>query len=59
MGSVSKFEVEIVSSIPPKRLFKAFILDGDRLLPKLLSQFIKSIETVEGDGKAGSVKLIT
>ncbi|EPS71075.1 hypothetical protein M569_03684, partial [Genlisea aurea] len=59
MGFVSKFEVEIVSSIPPKRLFKAFILDGDRLLPKLLSQFIKSIETVEGDGRAGSVKLIT
>ncbi|EPS71074.1 hypothetical protein M569_03685, partial [Genlisea aurea] len=55
---VSKFEVENVSSFPPERLFKALILDRDRLLPKLLSEVIKSIETVEGDGKAGSVKLI-
>ena len=40
----------------PSRIFKALILDGDNLVPKLLPQIIKSIEIVEGDGGAGTIK---
>ncbi|XP_059434439.1 major allergen Pru ar 1-like [Corylus avellana] len=50
---------EFTSPIPAPKLFKALILDADNLLPKLLPQAIKSIETVEGDGGPGTIKKIT
>ena len=49
---------EVTSSIPPARLFNSFILD-DNFICKVLPQAIKSVETIEGDGGVGSIKLLT
>ncbi|XP_027151565.1 major allergen Pru ar 1-like [Coffea eugenioides] len=51
-------DYEVPCSIPPARLFKAFILD-DHFITKVLPQAIKKVEIVEGDGGVGSIKLIT
>ncbi|XP_047336276.1 major strawberry allergen Fra a 1-2-like [Impatiens glandulifera] len=56
---VTTYDVEIVSSISPAKLFKAFVLDVDNLVPKIMPQAIKSIETIEGNGGPGTVKIIT
>lgn len=53
------YDMEIPSSIPAPRMFKAFVLDGDNLIPKVLPQAIKSVEILEGDGGVGTVKLTT
>ncbi|XP_034684872.1 major allergen Pru ar 1-like [Vitis riparia] len=58
MGVVT-YEHEITSSIPPAKMFKAFILDSDNLIPKILPQAIKCVEIIEGDGGPGSIKKIT
>ncbi|KAL8481434.1 hypothetical protein ACS0TY_027804 [Phlomoides rotata] len=51
-------ELEITGSIPPARLFKAFVLDSENMLPKIFP-FFKSFETIEGHGGVGTIKLIT
>ncbi|KAI6692969.1 hypothetical protein NL676_020679 [Syzygium grande] len=38
-------------------MFKALILDSHNLIPKIAPQGIKSIEFIEGDGGAGSIKV--
>ncbi|XP_065859609.1 major allergen Pru ar 1-like [Euphorbia lathyris] len=57
MGVVS-YETEIISTIPPSRIFKAVVLDFPQLLPKVLPQVIKSIDIIEGDGGVGSLRQI-
>ncbi|THG03855.1 hypothetical protein TEA_000569 [Camellia sinensis var. sinensis] len=49
MGVVTITE-EYALPIPPARAFKALILDGDNLIPKLLPQAFKSIDVIQGDG---------
>ncbi|XP_059643189.1 major allergen Pru ar 1-like [Cornus florida] len=58
MGVIS-YDIEITSSIPPAKMFKAFVLDADTLIPKILPQAIKSVEILEGDGGPGTIKLVT
>ncbi|XP_058212565.1 major allergen Pru ar 1-like isoform X1 [Rhododendron vialii] len=58
MGVIT-YDMEVSSSIPPAKMFKAFVLDADTLIPKIIPQAIKSVEILEGDGGAGTVKLIT
>ncbi|XP_052211388.1 major allergen Mal d 1-like [Diospyros lotus] len=41
--------------VPPARIFKALVLDSHNLIPKVIPS-IKSIELVQGDGGAGSIK---
>lgn len=53
---VFTYETETTYSIPPARLFKASILDGDNLILKLAPEAIKSIEILEGNGGAGTIK---
>ncbi|PHT47482.1 Major allergen Pru ar 1 [Capsicum baccatum] len=55
--AVTTFTEENTSPFPPKRIFKASIVDSHNLIPKLMPQVIKSIE-VQGDGGAGSIKTI-
>ena len=50
---------EFTSPVVPKRVFKALILDADNLMPKLMPQAIKSVETLEGNGGPGTIKKIT
>ncbi|PKI40701.1 hypothetical protein CRG98_038956 [Punica granatum] len=56
MGVVS-YSMEVSTSISPVRMFKAFVLD-DKLVATILPQAIKSVETVEGDGGPGTIKLV-
>ena len=56
---VCTYETEITSCIPPHRLFKAFVLDGDNLIPKIAPQAIKQVDILEGDGGPGTIKKIT
>ncbi|MBA0612569.1 hypothetical protein Godav_013163 [Gossypium davidsonii] len=56
---VFTYESEIVTAIPPAKMFKACILDGDTLIPQILPQAFKSVEYIEGNGEAGSIKKVT
>ncbi|MBA0764912.1 hypothetical protein Gotri_014180 [Gossypium trilobum] len=56
---VLTYESEVITAIPPAKMFKACILDGDNLIPKILPQAFKSIEYIEGNGEPGSIKKIT
>ena len=58
MGVIT-YDMEVTSSIPPAKMFQAFVLDADTLIPKVLPQAFKSVEILEGDGGAGTTKLIT
>ena len=57
MGAIT-YEMEVTSSIPPAKMFKAFVLDVDSLIPKVLPQPIKCVEIIEGDGGPGTIKKI-
>nr|WEA77230.1 Cor a 1.02-like variant-1 [Corylus avellana] len=56
---VFNYEAETTSVIPAARLFKAFILDGNNLIPKVAPQAVSSVENVEGNGGPGTIKKIT
>ncbi|KAG8370471.1 hypothetical protein BUALT_Bualt14G0120300 [Buddleja alternifolia] len=58
MGVIT-YEHEVTSSIPPAKMWNAYILDADNLIPKVLPQAIKSVETLEGDGGVGTIKCVT
>ena len=58
MGVIT-YESQDTSVIPPARLFKAFALDADNLIPKVVPQAIKSTEIIEGNGGPGTIKKIT
>ncbi|KAF9606023.1 hypothetical protein IFM89_021455 [Coptis chinensis] len=55
---VTGFTEVLTSTIPAPKLFKASVIDGYKLSPKLMPQAIASASIVEGDGGAGSIKLI-
>ncbi|EOY06630.1 Uncharacterized protein TCM_021295 isoform 1 [Theobroma cacao] len=59
MGVVT-YEMEVATTIPPAKMFKAFVLDSDNLIQKILPQAIKSVTivTLEGDGGAGIIKQV-
>ena len=56
---VFTYEIETTSVIPPPKLFKAFVLDADNVIPKVAPQAIKSSEIIEGNGGPGTIKKIT
>ncbi|GMJ02086.1 MLP-like protein 423 [Hibiscus trionum] len=51
--------MEIISPIPPSKLFKAFALDFDTLFPKAIPNAVTTVKLIEGDGGVGSVKKVT
>ncbi|CAN4095987.1 unnamed protein product [Withania somnifera] len=55
---VTTFTQEITSPITPIRLFKALIVDSKSLIPKLLPQFVQSVDLLQGDGGAGSIEQV-
>ncbi|XP_040373418.1 major allergen Pru ar 1 [Rosa chinensis] len=55
---VTTYTDEYTSPIPPCRLFKALVLEADILVPMLMPEALKSIDTIQGDGRAGSIKQI-
>ncbi|XP_052206887.1 major allergen Pru ar 1-like [Diospyros lotus] len=56
--AVLTYTDECTSPIPPARAFKAWILDADNLIPKLMPEAFKSVEVLQGDGSAGTIKQI-
>lgn len=56
MGAFT-FTDQLTSPVAPARLFKALIVDAPNLVPKLVPEAIKSIETSEGNG-VGSIRTI-
>ncbi|KAK8946498.1 Major pollen allergen Bet v 1-A [Platanthera zijinensis] len=50
------FTREHVSPVGIDRIWRAGILDGHNLVPKILPEYITQIELLEGDGGAGTVK---
>ncbi|GLT45740.1 hypothetical protein SLA2020_195490 [Shorea laevis] len=52
-------EMEVNTAISPSRMFKAFVLDSDKLIAKIVPQAIQNVEFTEGDGGPGSIKKIT
>ncbi|GMN63420.1 hypothetical protein TIFTF001_032486 [Ficus carica] len=56
---VFTYEHEFTSTIPPARLFKAFLLDGDNIIPKIAPQAVKHVEILEGDGGPGTIKKVS
>ncbi|XP_050239887.1 major allergen Pru ar 1-like [Quercus robur] len=58
MGVIT-YESEVSSPIPPARLFKAYVLDADNLIPKISPHSIKSTEIIEGNGGPGTIKKVT
>lgn len=55
---VFNVEDEITSVVAPAILYKALVTDADTLTPKVIDA-IKSIEIVEGNGGAGTIKKLT
>ncbi|KAG4990464.1 hypothetical protein JHK87_023921 [Glycine soja] len=56
---VLTFTDEFTSSVQPRRLFKALILDAPNLIPKLMPEAIKNVQLAEGNGGPGSIQEIT
>ncbi|XP_040999892.1 pathogenesis-related protein STH-2-like [Juglans microcarpa x Juglans regia] len=55
---VIKISHSFATQVTPDRMFKALIMDSHNICPKLMFSSIKSIEFVEGQGEAGSIKQI-
>ncbi|EEF45601.1 pathogenesis-related protein STH-21 [Ricinus communis] len=55
---VSTFTQEFTSPVAPSRMFKALILDSNILIPKLLPQFIKSVDVIQGGDGAGTIEQV-
>ncbi|MBA0710646.1 hypothetical protein Golax_009921 [Gossypium laxum] len=47
-------ESEVITAIPPAKMFKACILDGDNLISKIVPHAFKSVEYIEGNGEPES-----
>lgn len=44
---VTTYTQDIVAQVDANRIFKALVLDADNIIPKLMSQAVKNIETIE------------
>ncbi|MBA0555630.1 hypothetical protein Golob_025795, partial [Gossypium lobatum] len=56
---VFTYESEVITAIPPAKMFKACIVDGDTLIPKIVPQAFKTVEYIKGNGEPGSIKKVT
>ncbi|KAL0462721.1 UNVERIFIED_CONTAM: Major strawberry allergen Fra a 1.08 [Sesamum latifolium] len=56
--AITTFTDEYTLPNPPSRIYKPSIIDSHNLVLKLMPQAIKSIEIIQGDGSAGSIKQI-
>lgn len=49
---------ENTSAVAPAKLYKALVVDGDTLIPKVV-EAIQSIEILEGTGAPGTIKKLS
>ncbi|CAL1397330.1 unnamed protein product [Linum trigynum] len=52
---IFSYEAEVTTSIPPAKMFKAFVIDGAKIALETFPDLLKSI-TIEGDGGPGTIK---
>ncbi|XP_073147924.1 major pollen allergen Car b 1-like [Henckelia pumila] len=59
--TIVEFSEELkVLNVTPKRMFKAMVIDGHNLLPKIIPHMFKSIDVVQGEGgTSGCVRRIS
>ena len=55
---VTIFRQEFVCPISAARMFTALIVDSKNLIPKLLPQFIASVDVIQGNGGSGSIEQV-
>ncbi|KAI4364469.1 hypothetical protein MLD38_020558 [Melastoma candidum] len=55
---VTTIAQEFECPIAPARMFSALIVESSALIPKLLPQFIKSVDLIQGDGGSGSIEQV-
>ncbi|XP_039127285.1 major strawberry allergen Fra a 1-2-like [Dioscorea cayenensis subsp. rotundata] len=56
---VGGFTEELKSRVSPARLWKAAVSDVHIMLPKIVPEFVGSMEIVQGDGGVGTIKATT
>jgi len=56
--AVFTFEDQTTSPVAPATLYNALAKDADNIIPKAVGSF-KSVEIVEGNGGAGTIKKIS
>ena len=56
--SIITSEVEVATSFPPAKIFKAFVLDAHILVTKIFPDVIKSVTFEGGDGGPGTIKTV-
>lgn len=49
---------ENISAVAPATLYKALVVDGDNLIPKVV-EAIQSVEILEGNGAPGTLKKLS
>ncbi|KAI3459568.1 hypothetical protein Pfo_016231 [Paulownia fortunei] len=54
--AVIKYPQEIKLRVSPKKMFKAMVTESYTVLPKIMPIAIKSIELLQGDGGAGTIR---
>ncbi|KAJ1401672.1 START-like domain superfamily [Sesbania bispinosa] len=57
MGVIT-FTLDYSSSVAPSRMFTTLIIDSRNLLPKLLPQFVRDVNLIQGDGDVGSIEQV-
>ncbi|CAI0540150.1 unnamed protein product [Linum tenue] len=55
--AIFSFEAEVTTSIPPAKMFKAFVVDGEKIAAQIFPEAIKSVAS-EGDGGPGTIKQV-
>ncbi|KAI3459574.1 hypothetical protein Pfo_016237 [Paulownia fortunei] len=54
--AITKYTQEIKLRVPAKRMFKAMVTESYTILPKIIPNAVKSIEILQGDGGAGTIR---
>ncbi|PON88218.1 Bet v I type allergen [Trema orientale] len=55
---VTSLNQEFPCPIAPARMFKALIVDSNKVIPKLLPQFIASVDVLQGNGGPGTIEQV-
>ncbi|KAK9726383.1 hypothetical protein RND81_05G211000 [Saponaria officinalis] len=59
MGVSTHTLADYPSSVAPARLFHAFCYDGHNILPKVVPEFVKSVDVIQGElGSVGSIRQV-
>ncbi|KAL4271767.1 hypothetical protein GQ457_13G024020 [Hibiscus cannabinus] len=52
-------EMEVTSTLPTARVFKAYVLESDTIFPKAVPHAIKGVEYLQGTGAPGSIRMVS